>query len=203
MMSAGGRRAALSIVLASVAGVGIAGYLSWHRLSGAPLLCGGTGDCDLVNASRFAYLLGVPVAYWGLAMYLTLLALAAWILLAPAGAPASLPLVILGLAAGGAAFSLYLTAMEVFVLRAICRWCVASQAAILLILIFAIRLAAATGASGQRSDRLQALSLADRIKRLEGEGWIEPLDKRVRNLPPPLPLEDERAQKLLQEDRDS
>lgn len=144
------RRAALMVALGSLAGVGIAGYLTWHRLAGTPLLCGGTNDCDLVNSSRFAFLLGIPVAYLGLAMYLALVALAAWLLLAPAKAPAFLPAVILGLAAGGAAFSLYLTATEVFVLRAICRWCVASQAVILLVLAFAARLGATAGGSGRQ-----------------------------------------------------
>lgn len=155
-MSAGrSRRAALWIALWALAGVGIAGYLTWHRLTGASIACGGSNDCNLVNASRFAYLLGVPVAYWGLAMYLVLLVLAAWFLLAPAKAPSLLPVAILGLAAGGAAFSLYLTATEVFVLRAICRWCVASQTVILLILAFAIRLVVATGASGEHDETPQ------------------------------------------------
>jgi len=49
-----------------------------------------------------------------------------------------------------------------------------------------------------------SLSLEERIKSLERVGWIEPLNKkRIRNLPPPLPLPDEYAQKFLQEDRNS
>jgi prevent-host-death family protein len=44
-------------------------------------------------------------------------------------------------------------------------------------------------------------SLADRIRRLEDSGLVEPLRRAVRNLPPPLPVKDSVAQKWLQEDR--
>ncbi|MFQ6052368.1 MAG: type II toxin-antitoxin system Phd/YefM family antitoxin [Candidatus Hydrothermarchaeota archaeon] len=49
-----------------------------------------------------------------------------------------------------------------------------------------------------------SLSLAERINELERKGWIEPRKKKkVKNLPPPLPLPNEWAQKFLQEDRGS
>jgi prevent-host-death family protein len=50
----------------------------------------------------------------------------------------------------------------------------------------------------------ESLSLADRIEKLERQGWIEPLRaKEERRLPSPLPLPDEIAQRYLKEDRDS
>ena len=50
----------------------------------------------------------------------------------------------------------------------------------------------------------ESLSLADRIEKLERQGWIEPRRaKEERRLPSPLPLPDEIAQKYLKEDRDS
>ncbi len=51
------------------------------------------------------------------------------------------------------------------------------------------------------SDR--SLSLAERIRRLEDSGLVEPLRREVRSLPPPLPLKEGLAQKWLQEDRGS
>jgi prevent-host-death family protein len=49
-----------------------------------------------------------------------------------------------------------------------------------------------------------SLSLAERMKRLERQGWIEPQKKETQGpLPSPLPLPDEIAQKYLQEDRNS
>jgi prevent-host-death family protein len=47
------------------------------------------------------------------------------------------------------------------------------------------------------------LSLAERIRRLEDSGLVEPPRHAVRNLPPPLPLKERLAQKWLQEDRGS
>lgn len=45
------------------------------------------------------------------------------------------------------------------------------------------------------------LSLQERVRRLEDSGLIEPLRRRVRRLPAPLPIEKELAQRWLQEDR--
>lgn len=47
-----------------------------------------------------------------------------------------------------------------------------------------------------------ALTLADRVGRLEERGVIEPLDHTVQPLPPPLPLEKGLAAKWLREDRE-
>jgi prevent-host-death family protein len=48
-----------------------------------------------------------------------------------------------------------------------------------------------------------SLSLAERMRRLEDSGLVEPLHGEVRTLPPPLPVEEGLAQKWLQEDRGS
>lgn len=47
----------------------------------------------------------------------------------------------------------------------------------------------------------ESLSLEERIHKLESQGWIEP-KKRIKPLPPPIPLPDEIAQKYLQENRE-
>ncbi len=146
----GARRAAAALACLSLAGMGVAGYLSWRHAVGGPIACGGSGGCDLVNASRYAFFLGVPVAYLGLGMYTVLFAaaLAQALLRRP---PIWLPQAVLVLASTGAVFSLYLTAMELFVIRAVCRWCVASQVDILAILALAALLAnRATGHGAER-----------------------------------------------------
>ena len=46
------------------------------------------------------------------------------------------------------------------------------------------------------------LPLYERIKRMENLGLIEPIDdKDLLNVPPPIPVQEGIAQKLLQEDR--
>lgn len=101
-------------------GIGVAGYLTYVHYAGIDPVCtGGGGGCHTVQASRYAELGGVPVALIGLIGYL---ALGASLLVAgEAGRAAAM-----GLALTGAGFSLYLTYLELFVIDAICQWCVAS-----------------------------------------------------------------------------
>jgi uncharacterized membrane protein len=125
----------------AAAGAGISGYLSVTALQGAPPVCL-AGDCAAVAASPYAKFLGVPTSAWGLGLYLIVgaLAVAAW----RGWQPAGLPVVVLGLAAFGVTFSLYLLWVQVAVLRAVCSWCAASDVlwAVLLVLglIGALRL---------------------------------------------------------------
>jgi len=46
------------------------------------------------------------------------------------------------------------------------------------------------------------LSLAERVRRLEAAGLLEPLAQPMKPLPPPLPLRSNIAQRWLREDRD-
>ncbi len=116
-LSVGVRR--WQFVSAGLALVGLADsiYL-WSSKLGAPLICG-VGSCDVVNASPYAVLFGVPVAAIGAVGYAALLVLALWAARENSSAPEWLIDVRLLLAFGGVAFSAYLTAIEVFVLHAI------------------------------------------------------------------------------------
>lgn len=105
-------------------GLGIAGYLTWSSLFGASLLfCEAGSGCDAVQASRYASILGVPTAAFGLLFYGTALALA----LRAEEARRHRRLVLVAVV--GVAFSLHLTYLEAFVIRAFCGWCVASALA--------------------------------------------------------------------------
>jgi uncharacterized membrane protein len=89
----------------------------------------------LVNSSRFAFIGPIPVAALGLGAYIAILVLSLiktdenrlW--------PSQL---IFGFALIGVLFQGYLSYIELFVLYAICYWCVASQIIILLIFILAL-----------------------------------------------------------------
>ncbi|MBA7624831.1 hypothetical protein ES703_32245 [subsurface metagenome] len=48
-----------------------------------------------------------------------------------------------------------------------------------------------------------SLPLKDRVNEMERQGWIEPRNKKGRELHPPILLPDELAQKYLKKDRDS
>jgi uncharacterized membrane protein len=128
------RNRRLVIIGLTVLGVFVAGYLTWSHYSGEPIYCGGSNSCELVNSSRFAYLGSIPVALIGLIGYLIILVLS----LIPTRDDRQWPmLLIFAGALIGTLLQWYLFYIEVAVLRAICYWCVTSQALITLIFLLA------------------------------------------------------------------
>jgi uncharacterized membrane protein len=117
-------RASLLVAAAlALVGAGIAVYLTITHYGDQPIACNGVGDCDYVNSSEYASLMGLPVALIGAGAYATML-------VASAGAwlrrDATLLLAAWGVALASFAFSMYLTYIELWVLDAICVYCVAS-----------------------------------------------------------------------------
>jgi uncharacterized membrane protein len=126
------RNRRLVIIVLTLLGIFVAGYLTWSHYSGEPVYCGGSNSCELVNSSRFAFIGPIPVALIGLIGYLIILALS----LIPPKEDRQWPaLLIFGGALIGVLLQWYLFGIEVFVLRAICYWCVASQTIITLIFL--------------------------------------------------------------------
>ncbi|MBI4495197.1 MAG: vitamin K epoxide reductase family protein [Chloroflexi bacterium] len=108
-------------------GIAISAYLTWVHYSGGLALCAGAGGCEQVQASRFATVAGLPVALLGLALYLGIFGLGLWrARSAPADLPDLVPLGQFGLALAGVLYSGYLTYLELYVIGAVCPWCVAS-----------------------------------------------------------------------------
>jgi uncharacterized membrane protein len=112
----------------AAAGIAVSGYLTWTKLTGGAPVCGDSGGCAIVQASRFAVFLSIPTAAWGVGFY-TLVGLMAW-----RGLTARRWLRLLLLAVAGVAFSGYLTGIAVLTLRTACAWCLASAALALAIL---------------------------------------------------------------------
>ncbi len=113
------RRLRIAIAVAGLVGVAISGYLTYVHYADVAPICTGSGSCEKVQSSRYAELAGIPVAVLGLAGYLAIVATAfvTGELSRMAGTT---------LALAGFGFSLYLTYLELFVIDAICQWCVAS-----------------------------------------------------------------------------
>jgi uncharacterized membrane protein len=108
-----------ALVTASL-GICVAGYLTYVHYAGLQPFCAGGGHgCERVQSSTYASVGGIPVAVVGFAGYLAI----AVSLLAP-GDRARLAAAAFALS--GAGFSVYLTYLELFVIHAICQWCVAS-----------------------------------------------------------------------------
>lgn len=106
-------------VLLAVAGLGIAGYLTYVHYSGAAPICSGSRGCVKVQTSEWAKLAGVPVAVLGLIGYAGILT--SFFVRGEAGLLAGAAMALTGLG-----FSAYLTYREIWTIEAICLWCVAS-----------------------------------------------------------------------------
>jgi uncharacterized membrane protein len=107
-------------------GLAISVYLTYVHYAGIEPVCSSISNCERVQSSDYAELLGIPVAVLGIAGYAAILA--------------SLRLrvdVTALLAYLAVAFSAYLTWAELFKIDAICQWCVASAIITLVIAVLA------------------------------------------------------------------
>jgi len=125
-----------SLVLLAVVGICIALYLTLYKVGVIGVLSCSIGSCETVNTSKWSMLFGIPIAAWGLAAYVALL------VLAMAGSSEareeSVPIarMLVALAGWSVLFSAWLTYFELFVIHAICIWCLTS--ALLWVVILAV-----------------------------------------------------------------
>lgn len=116
----------MGVVLLAVAGLFVSLYLTLYKLGFyGGLVCGAGGACARVQASPYAVFLGIPVAGWGVAWYAAVAGAGLWGL-HRSGNSAWPGRILFLLAAVGLLFTLYLTALEAFVIEAWCRWCLVS-----------------------------------------------------------------------------
>ena len=128
-----------TIALLAIFGFFVAVYLWLHALGfGGAIKCGGSGGCEEVQTSQWAVILGLPVAFYGVVGYLTVLVVAIAALRPAALAQRGWNSVLALLASIGFFFTVYLTYLELFVIHAICRWCVGSAVIITLIWIVSL-----------------------------------------------------------------
>lgn len=140
----------LSLLLGLI-GVGIGTYLVWLHFDLDALVCG-LGDCEVVQTSSYAEVLGIPIAILGLLMYVALVALTIARLLRPTlVVPVSMAS--MAIAGAGTLYSAWLTWVEIAVLEAICQWCVASAVAVTLIFLIEIAIFARLWRADDLDDR--------------------------------------------------
>jgi uncharacterized membrane protein len=116
------------MISASFALVGtlIALYLLLHDLGLSSIICPIAG-CDKVQASEYAKWFGIPVAAFGLAGFLTLLGLSVIGLFAARVLGLSIRTLIVTISSLGLLAYIPLTYLELFVIHAVCFWCVTSS----------------------------------------------------------------------------
>jgi uncharacterized membrane protein len=125
------RNISLLIVVLGLGGMGISGYLTYGYLVNISIGCPFNANCDLVQASPYAYMWGVPVPLLGLLMYSAITLMGFFLLLKKHGRENVLSLGIYGISLAGVIFTGYLYYLEIFVLHAFCSWCIVSSIVIL------------------------------------------------------------------------
>ena len=126
------------IAALALGGVGLATYLAMYKLGMIGTLACTIGQCETVNLSKWATMLGIPVAVWGVGFYVALFAVAfagtterfvdaEWVSHA-----------LLVLTAWGVLFSGWLTYLELFVINAVCMFCVISACLVTVIFLLAL-----------------------------------------------------------------
>ncbi|MGH7702625.1 MAG: vitamin K epoxide reductase family protein [Gemmatimonadales bacterium] len=128
----------MAAALLSLAGLFVAAYLYLYKIGKIGTLVCGTGGCETVQLSPQSRFLGIEVSLYGVAGYSALLVLSLLSLQGPLGLRRWPELLLVLLSTTGVLFSGYLTYLELFVIHALCRWCVASAAIITLIFVAAI-----------------------------------------------------------------
>ena len=115
-----------TIPILALLGLGVAVYLAYVEIVHVEAVCGPVGECNIVQSSPYAQILGVPVAVLGVLNYVGVIVLWA-VQKYVSGRLAYLSaLGLLGLTLFGTLFSIYLTCLELFVIHAVCAWCLSS-----------------------------------------------------------------------------
>jgi uncharacterized membrane protein len=109
-------------------------YLTWVKFTGKYELCGPIGNCESVNTSQYSEVFGIPIALLGAGAYLVMIISLSlesrgsfWVEYSP--------IIVFGGSLIGVLYSIYLTYIEVAVLKAICPYCVISAIILVLLLV--------------------------------------------------------------------
>ncbi len=130
----------INIIMLVTAGIGLIDsiYLYILKISNNKDLCiEGIGDCWSVNTSPYAEINGVPVALLGALAYLAI----AGILLLESKISflkSFAQYLLFGITLAGLLYSIYLTYLEIAVIKAICPFCVISAIAMLILFVCAV-----------------------------------------------------------------
>jgi uncharacterized membrane protein len=157
------------IALLALLGLFDSAYLTLEHYSPkVALVCPIGGGCETVQASRWSTLPpggGIPVALFGLVGYGAIVLLALASLQRERLGPLTLAPALVALGSIGVLFSLYLTALQVFVIGALCAWCLGSAAIELVIWLAALAGWRAGARSGEEARPGGARS--GRVRRVE------------------------------------
>lgn len=109
-------------------------YLTWIKLAHDGV-CSVSGGCEVVNTSDYAAIAGIPIALLGAGAYVVMIAILV-LEVRNEFFEFNGPMIVFGISLAGVLYSVYLTYLELYVIRAICPFCVVSAVVLTLMLIF-------------------------------------------------------------------
>jgi uncharacterized membrane protein len=128
----------MTIAALALIGIFVALYLTMYKMGAIGHLACGLGGCERVNTSKWATFAGAPVAMWGLVFYIATFAVAV-VGTSPSWAGRrEISYLLAAMSLTGVAFSAWLTYLELYVIDAICRYCVMSAVIVSAIFIVSI-----------------------------------------------------------------
>ena len=130
--------ARIAIPILGIVNIGISGYLTYVHYSLIKPVCVFNLECDEVLSSSYSAMWGVPLALFGLVMYVLLTVFGLLLWRKDSAWEHLIALGTYGVALAGIVFTGYLYYLEIFVLHAFCSWCIISS--IVLACIFVISL---------------------------------------------------------------
>jgi uncharacterized membrane protein len=129
----------VAAIITAVIGLGDSIYLSWTKLFHADIICmqNSVIDCNLVNSSSYSEWHGIPISLFGVLGYLlAILFLLVSNVKGRMGIAALLGF--FGVTSFGFIYSIYLTYLEVFIIKALCQWCLVSAIAMTILFVISV-----------------------------------------------------------------
>jgi len=133
------RLGVVAILILAFGGIADSAYIAQHEVGDTPTVCSinSLSGCNVVVASPYSYLFGIPISEYGVLFYGIIFVLAALELVI---FDQLLRRSLMWASLLGAAVSLYLTVVQVLIIRALCIYCLASTVIALLIFVLALHI---------------------------------------------------------------
>ena len=125
-------------IVFTVIGLAVSIYTTIEKLTNHSRMCLGNGNCQTVLSSSYAEIRGFPVSGVGIIGYVAILV--ALILEVKGGRffKENATLAIFGMTLIGFLFTLYLIYLEIFVIKALCPFCVTSQVSMTILFVISL-----------------------------------------------------------------
>jgi len=112
-------------------------YMTIYKYTSNDQMCLGSGDCHIVNTSRYSEVNGIPVGLLGVFGYASILGIL-WLERKNEFFKANGSMILFGVSLIGFFFTLWLIYVEVALLKAYCPFCITSQVTMTLIFILSV-----------------------------------------------------------------